>query len=71
MYVRQRGARPERGEALRTKNGVKDATTDPVVIRGWWHRWPDANIGVATGMTSGVFMIGPDGTDGIRDFTDL
>jgi hypothetical protein len=30
-------------------NGFKDATTDPARIRAWWRRWPDANIGVATG----------------------
>jgi hypothetical protein len=32
-----------------TKNGFEDATTDPDVIRGWWARWPDANVAVATG----------------------
>jgi hypothetical protein len=32
-----------------TLNGFKDATTDPALIRGWWGRWPDANVAVATG----------------------
>ena len=31
------------------KHGVKDATTDDVQIGQWWRKWPDANIGVATG----------------------
>ena len=26
-------------------HGVRDATTDPGVIRSWWARWPAANIG--------------------------
>ena len=32
-----------------TAHGFKDATTDPAYIRAWWRRWPDANIGIATG----------------------
>jgi hypothetical protein len=40
-----------------TKNGFKDATTDPGVIRGWWARWPNANIGIATGKKSGIFIM--------------
>jgi hypothetical protein len=32
-----------------TLNGFKDATTDAALIRGWWRRWPDANVAVATG----------------------
>lgn len=32
-----------------TSHGVKDATTDPAVIRRWWARWPRANVGIATG----------------------
>jgi hypothetical protein len=30
-------------------HGCKDATTDQDQIRAWWTRWPDANIGIATG----------------------
>lgn len=32
-----------------TAHGFKDATTDPDRVRAWWRRWPDANIGIATG----------------------
>jgi hypothetical protein len=32
-----------------TARGCRDATTDPVQIRAWWQRMPDANIGIATG----------------------
>lgn len=27
-----------------TSRGVRDATTNPEVIRAWWRRWPRANI---------------------------
>lgn len=27
------------------------ATTDPVMIRAWWRRWPEANVGVVVGET--------------------
>lgn len=36
--------------------GVKDATTDEAVIRGWWKRWPNAMIGLAMG-DDGLFVV--------------
>jgi hypothetical protein len=33
-----------------TAHGFKDASTDPELIRKWWTRWPDALIGVPTGI---------------------
>ena len=33
-----------------TAHGFKDASTDPDLIRRWWARWPDALIGVPTGI---------------------
>jgi len=32
-----------------TPNGVKNATTDERTILQWWDRWPEANVGIATG----------------------
>ena len=32
-----------------TRNGFKDASTDPAVIRRWWKALPQANIGLPTG----------------------
>lgn len=38
-------------------NGLKSATTDPATIQSWWLRWPDANIGIATGAQSGIWVL--------------
>jgi hypothetical protein len=32
------------------RHGVKQATTDPQVIGRWWRHWPQANVGLATGI---------------------
>lgn len=40
-----------------TEHGFLDATTDPEVIRDWWRKWPDANIGIATGVLSGLAVL--------------
>jgi hypothetical protein len=32
------------------RHGVKDATSDPDRIGRWWRRWPQANVGLATGI---------------------
>jgi len=37
--------------------GFKDATDDPEQIREWWDKYPDANIGLATGKESGVLVL--------------
>lgn len=38
-------------------NGVKGASTDMEKIIQWWTKWPDANIGVATGAASGFIVL--------------
>ncbi|MFF2752769.1 bifunctional DNA primase/polymerase [Psychrobacillus sp. NPDC058041] len=56
-----------------TKNGVKDATLDITIIKEWWNKWPKANIGVACGEISGIFVLdvdmneNADGHETIRD----
>jgi putative DNA primase/helicase len=52
------------GKHPRTPNGVKDATTDRKTIKAWWNKWPDANIGIATGRSSDIFVIDVDGDVG-------
>jgi hypothetical protein len=48
---------PLRGKVPLTKHGVKDATKDEAQITQWWTRWPDANIGLATGTKSGRLVL--------------
>lgn len=48
------------GKHPRTFNGVKDATTDEVVIRHWFETFPESNIGLACGSISGVFAVDVD-----------
>src|SRR5207247_1037904 len=55
------------GKHPRTPNGVYDATTDPAVIIRWWGRWPNANVGVATGAASGVIVLDVDPRHGGDD----
>ena len=40
-----------------TAHGVKDASTDEQQIRQWWAKWPDANVALACGPASGVYVV--------------
>jgi hypothetical protein len=40
-----------------TTRGFKDASTDPAVIQQFWTAFPDAMIGVATGLVSGIAVL--------------
>jgi hypothetical protein len=60
-----------KGKHPLTAHGVKDATTDPALIRQWWSEAPQANVGIATGPKSGFFVIGPDGQAGIDALAEL
>lgn len=59
-----------------TRNGCKDATTDAAQIKSWWQKYPNANIGLATGAVSqNVFVIDLDidedrGIDGYHSLED-
>jgi hypothetical protein len=52
------------------KRGFRDATTNPATICRWW-RNTDYNIGIATGIASGVFVLDVDGTDGAASLAEL
>jgi putative DNA primase/helicase len=41
-------------------NGLQDATTDEGLIRRWFGRWPNANIGIRTGSVSGFVVLDVD-----------
>jgi hypothetical protein len=59
------------GKHPRTRNGSKDASRDPAVIRAWWRRWPDANVGIASGPESGLLVLDVDGKAGEQSLVDL
>jgi hypothetical protein len=52
-----------RGKLPITKHGCKDASTDPAKIESWWNYNPTANIAVATGAISSIFVLDVDGLD--------
>jgi hypothetical protein len=57
--------RPAKHPLLR--HGVRDASTDPNRLRCWWRRWPQANLGLATGMVFDALDIdGPAGLAALR-----
>jgi len=50
------------GKHPMTEHGLDDATTDEATIRGWWERWPEANVGVR--LPPGVLVIDVDPRNG-------
>ena len=51
--------------------GVHDATTNSDTIKAWWEKYPDANIGVATGRASGFWVLDVDGDEGEQSLAEL
>ena len=51
---------PCNGKLPRTEHGFHDASTDTDTVISWWQRWPDANIGIATGARSGLVVLDVD-----------
>lgn len=49
------------GKHPRIPGGLTAATVDKPQIREWWHRWPNANIGIRTGSESGIAVVDLDG----------
>lgn len=54
------------GKKPLTPNGFKDATTSVYKIRQWWERHPNANVGVATGRSSGLAVTDVDVKNGAK-----
>jgi hypothetical protein len=48
------------GKHPRVPGGLKSATLEAETIRQWWKKWPDANIGIATGRVSGLLVVDVD-----------
>ena len=59
------------GKHPRVEHGLKEASTDPTVIRSWWTRWPDANIAITTGGEFGLAVLDEDpdhgGSESLHD----
>jgi hypothetical protein len=49
-------------------HGVKDVSRDPAQLARWWQRWPDANIGLATGIVFDALDV--DGLQGMAALRD-
>jgi hypothetical protein len=59
------------GKHPRVAKGFKEASKDRGQLEAWWRWWPDMNIGIATGETSGFFVLDVDpghgGDDALRE----
>jgi len=49
-----------RGKTPLTEHGFLEASGAEDVLEAWWRKWPDANIGVATGSVSGIVVLDVD-----------
>ncbi len=45
------------GKHPRTQHGLTEASTDERQIRSWWSKWNNANIGIITGVASGLIVL--------------
>lgn len=48
------------GKRPLVEHGFHDASMDAGQVAAWWRRWPGANIGVPTGLASGVDVVDVD-----------
>jgi Bifunctional DNA primase/polymerase, N-terminal len=58
---------PDPGKHPRLRGWQRLATVDPGVAGEWWRRWPQANLGLATGRRFDVLDLdGPQGVEALR-----
>jgi len=62
---------PCNGKIPLTSHGYKDASADPIIIKGWLEKYPDANIGIATGKVSDIFVVDIDVKNGALGYESL
>jgi hypothetical protein len=62
VFPLQPGSKKPHG--LLAPRGVLDATRDETIVRDWWSREPNANVGGATGPRSGIVVVDEDGPVG-------
>jgi len=54
------------GKHPRILEWQKEASNDPAIIKEWWDRWPNANIGLPTGDINGFIVMDLDGPEGVK-----
>lgn len=60
------------GKHPRVNGWIDQATNNIEMITTWWELWPNANIGIATGPQSGVWVLDVDVKDnGMEEFTRI
>jgi hypothetical protein len=52
------------GKHPRTIRGFHDASREPCRISEWWQQWPEANLAIATGAPSNIFVVDIDSGKG-------
>jgi hypothetical protein len=62
VFPCERGGKRPLGRLV--PHGLKDATADPERVRAWWTEEPEANVAIATGAPSGLFVVDLDGPQG-------
>jgi hypothetical protein len=53
--------------ALLVRRGVKDASTCPETVSGWYREWPAANVAIACGSISEIVVVDSDGETGVAE----
>ena len=59
------------GKHPRVKDWPNNASTEANTIKKWWDKWPNANIGIATGAKSGIVVLDVDGPEGAATLKKL
>ena len=62
---------PLNGKIPLIKEWTANASTDIDIIGAWFHEFPEANVGIATGEQSGVFVLDVDGEQGEVSLRDI
>jgi hypothetical protein len=64
---------PLNGKVPLNGNGLTGASTEAELVREWWTRWPEANIGIRTGPESDLLVLDvdvPKGPVSLKRLTD-
>ncbi len=62
---------PAPGKHPRINKWQTDWTKDHAQVKAWLKRWPNMNVGIATGEPSGVIVLDVDGEEGMESLREL